>query len=307
MRVLVTGGAGFIGSHVTDLLVSKEHEVIIIDNLSCGKIENVNPKAKFIKKDLTDQNISSEIQNYIKNCETIFHFAADAHVSTSAVEPEHTYRNNVTATMNVLEICRKFDIKNIVFSSTSTVYGEPKTIPTPEDHYCQPISNYGASKLACEAFCSSYSDSYGIKATILRYANIFGERSLRGLIHDVYKKIKKDSKHVELLGNGKQEKSYMYIKDCVSATMLAWEKQNKNFDVFNVGSEKKLSVDEVVDKICSSLKVSPEFTYTGSDRGWTGDVRKMQLDIKKIKSLGWKEEIAFNRGLDLYLDWIRGS
>ncbi len=319
MNILVTGGAGFIGSHIVDRLVEKT-SVTVIDNLSNGDIKNVNKKARFIRKDINSITVSD-----LKDIETVFHLAADPEVRISADNPNSGFENNVTATFNLLEACRKADIKKLVFTSTSTVYGEANIIPTPENYPCEPISNYGASKLACEAYLSSYANSYGIKATVLRYANIFGERSNHGVMYDFFHKLKKNkndlnllqknkfkvlknesfSNELEILGNGKQEKSYLHVSDCVSATLLASEKQNKIYDVFNVGSEDKYDVDYVAKLVCKLLKVNPKFRYTGTERGWVGDVKIMQLSVDKIKKIGWKQRIGFDEGVKRYMNWLK--
>jgi len=299
MRVLVTGGAGFIGSHISDYLLSKGHLVYVLDNLSSGDRKNINPSCKLILHDI------KKPFKKIEEIDSVFHFAADPEVRTSSLIPVKNFRNNVVGTLNILEWCRKNDVKNFVFASTSAVYGEAAVIPTPEDYPSFPISNYGASKVSCEAYVCSYAHTYGIKSTVLRYANIFGERSRHGVIHDFYLKLKKNPKKLEILGNGLQKKSYLYIKDAVNATILAWESQKHVFDIFNVGSEKKHTVNEVATIVCKELALSPSFSYTGGERGWVGDVRAMLLDVSKIKKLGWKEMVPFERGVHDYILWLR--
>ena len=192
MSVLVTGGAGFIGSHIVDALVESSNDsavITAIDDLSNGDLKNINKKARFARKNLVSENITSELDGV----DTVFHFAADPEVKSSAKMPAHSFENNVATTFKLLEQCRKAEVKSFIFASTSTVYGDASVIPTPETHNPQPISNYGASKLACEAYCSSYAHCYGIKATVLRYANILGERSTHGVIYDFFYKLKKNS------------------------------------------------------------------------------------------------------------------
>lgn len=298
----VTGGAGFIGSHIVDRLISQDLEVTIIDNLLSGKKTNLNPNATFLKKDIHD-NLTKQL----KDGDTVFHMAADPDVRSSATNPKPSFDSNVIGTYNLLECCRKADVKHIVFSSTSTVYGDAKTIPTPEDYPCFPISNYGASKLACEAYLSSFAQSYSIKATILRYANIFGERSTHGVIYDFYHKLLKNNKELEILGDGKQDKSYLHISDCVSATLLACKKQKQIFDVFNVGSNEKHTVNDIADIVSKSMHVSPSYRYTGSSRGWIGDVNLMLLDTKKIRNLGWKESVSLDKAVPTYIKWLSSS
>jgi len=300
MQTIVTGGAGFIGSHITDVLIARGHEVTIIDNLISGDKKNINPKAKFIRLDIRNRKVAS----FFDGAEIIFHMAASPEVRTSAIDPTESYDNNVNGTFNLLEACRKKDVKHVVFASTSTVYGEAALIPTPEEYICEPISNYGASKLACEAYLSSYAHTYGIKCTALRYANIYGERSKHGVMYDFYNKLKKNPKRLEILGNGKQEKSYLHVFDCVSATILAAQKQQKIYDVFNVGSKEKQTVDYIAKVMSSCIELHPKFEYTGLDRGWKGDVRTMLLDIDKINKLGWKPSISLEEGIRRYVTWL---
>ena len=299
MRCVITGGAGFIGSHLVDSLIKDGHDVLVIDNLSSGKREYVNPSAGFIKAD-----INSDLSSSIKGADAVFHFAADPDVRASADNPEPSFRNNVVGTYSVLESCRKADVKSFVLASTSTVYGETETIPTPETQPCFPISNYAASKLANEAYLSSFCGSYGLRGTVVRYANIFGERSTHGVMIDFYNKLKKNPHELKILGNGKQDKSYLHVSDCVRATILAQSKQAKNFDVFNIGSRKKVTVSELASLMCKRLNISPKFSYSGSERGWVGDVKLMLLQTNKIESLGWHESLTFEQGLDRYISWL---
>ncbi len=300
MRIVVTGGAGFIGSHITDKLVEDGNEVTIIDDLSAGRKEYVNPDAKFAPKDLSHEMVTRDL----KGNDAVFHMAADPDVRSSARIPTKSFNLNVIMTFRLLEACRKADIKHLVFASTSTVYGDADIIPTPEDYPREPISNYGASKLACEAYCSAYAHSYGMKATMVRYANIFGERSSHGVMYDFYNKLKKNPKKLEILGDGNQDKSYLHVDDCVSATLTAFEKQDKIYDVFNIGSSEKHSVNEIAKLVCDAMKLKPEFKYKGGTRGWTGDVKLMLLDVNKIESLGWKQKISFQEGVKRYVKWL---
>ncbi|MFH1785402.1 MAG: NAD-dependent epimerase/dehydratase family protein [Candidatus Micrarchaeota archaeon] len=300
MKVAVTGGAGFIGSHLVDKLIEEKNTVTVIDNLCAGKQEHVDTKATFIKKDIR-QNLSNEF----KDIEAVFHFAADPEVRSSATAPTNGFDINVVGTMSVLEACRTSKVKHIILASTSTVYGYSETIPTPEDNMCSPISNYGASKLACEAYFSSYSSSYGIKSTCLRFANIFGERSTHGVMFDFYNKLKKNPNELEILGDGKQDKSYLHVSDCVSAILTAFKKQKKTSDVYNVGSQEKTTVNHLAKLVCNNLGIDPLFKYTGSKQGWVGDVPLMLLDVSKLEKLGWKQKLNFADGVKQYVNWLR--
>lgn len=301
MKTIVTGGAGFIGSHLADELIKQGHEVLVIDSLVSGSEENVPKEARLIKKDITTDDLAPDF----KDADAVFHFAADPDVRSSAENPANSFKLNVVGTFNVLEACRAVDVKKFVFASTSTVYGEPETIPTPETQDCEPISNYGASKLACEAYISSYAHSYGIQSTVLRLANIFGTRSTHGVMFDFFHKLKKDPNKLEILGNGKQEKSYLYVSDCVSGTLTAFQNQKKIYGAFNVGSKEKHTVDEIAALVAKTLDSRPKTQYTGGARGWKGDVKLMLLDVSKLDGLGWSQKVSFKEGVRLYLQWLK--
>ncbi len=293
MKVVVTGGAGFIGSHVVERLLREEYEVSVVDNLSSGSLENLKnvrgaSRFSFFKGDL--RNIG-DVKEAFKNTTTVFHLAANPEVRLG--DPLVHYENNIQATFNVLELMRKLDIKEIVFASSSTVYGEAKRLPTPENYGpLKPISVYGASKLACEALISSYTHTYGFKGIILRYANVVGPRHGRGVVHDFVIKLLKNPRKLEILGDGTQRKSYIWIEDAVNASLLAWKRCNEELCVFNIGSEDSITVKEIADIVVEEMGLkSVEYAFTGGvkgGRGWIGDVKVMHLDISKLISLGFK-------------------
>lgn len=299
--ILITGGAGFIGSVLARKLAEK-NEVVIADNLCSGAFENVGTLT-LLKGDVSDANFLNKVFS-ANDFSTVYHFAADPDVKSSAANPAKSFENNVIATFNVLEAMRRHDVERMVFASSSVVYGNAREIPTPETATLQPISNYGASKLACEAYCASYSAAYGIKTTILRYANIFGPPSTHGVLHDFYYKLKKNPKTLEILGDGMQTKSYLFVDDAVNATILAQQKQGKQFDVFNVGSEKAINVKEVAGELCKQMKVTPQYSFTGGKQGWTGDVTNMFISTKKIEALRWKMRYSFSEGVKKYFEWL---
>jgi UDP-glucose 4-epimerase len=301
MKAIVSGGAGFIGSHLVDELIKEGHEVMVIDNLVSGSMEFLPKEATIIKKDITTDDIAPEI----KGADSFFHFAADPDVRSSAHNPAQSFKHNVVGTFNVLEACRAADVKKFIFASTSTVYGDAQIIPTPETHDTKPISNYGASKLACESYVASYAHSYGLQSTVLRFANIFGPRSNHGVMHDFYHKLKKDPTKLEILGDGLQEKSYLYISDTISAIMFAFKKQQNLYDVFNVGSKEKRTVNEIAGLVSKTGNWKPETAYTGTPRGWIGDVRLMQLDVSKLEQLGWQPKVSFEDGVKRYVEWLK--
>lgn len=280
--ILVTGGAGFIGSHLVDKLVDLGN-VRVVDNLSSGKKEFVNEKAEFVLADLANEDITG----LLRDVDEVWHLAANPDVRVGSEKPEEIYRNNVLATFRLLEAMRKNGVKKIIFTSTSTVYGEAKVIPTPEDYPMHPISVYGASKLACEALIESYCHTFGFVAYIYRFANVIGKRSTHGVIYDFIRKLRANPKELEILGNGEQKKSYIYIEDCVDA-MFAGLKASDPVNIFNIGSEDQVKVRRIAEIVCEEMNLTPEFKFTGGDRGWVGDVPVMLLSIEKLKKLGWK-------------------
>ncbi len=280
--IVVTGGAGFIGSHVVDRLVNID-DVIVLDNFSNGKLEFVNPEATVYRIDLT----SDEFVDIIKGADEIWHLAANPDVRIGSENPDEIYRNNVLATYRLLEAMRRAKVEKIIFTSTSTVYGEAKVIPTPEDYPTYPISIYGASKLACEALIESYCHTFDMKCWIYRFANVIGRRSTHGVIYDFIMKLKKNPNELLILGDGEQNKSYIYIDDCIDA-MFAGLKAEEVVNIFNIGSEDQVKVKRIAEIVCEEMGVNPKFKFTGGKRGWKGDVPVMLLSIERLKKLGWR-------------------
>ncbi|HJJ58117.1 MAG TPA: NAD-dependent epimerase/dehydratase family protein [Methanocorpusculum sp.] len=288
MKCIVTGGAGFIGSHLTDLLVSQGCEVVVIDSMAAGRMENlknVDGKITFVKCDLLDDGW----QEQFKGADRVYHIAADPDVRGSARKSREVYENNVTATVRVLEAMKEYDVKEIVFTSTSTVYGEDSVIPTPETYSPMvPISIYAASKLACEAMISAYAATYGWHAWVYRFANIIGARSTHGVIYDFVQKLRANPKELEILGDGTQAKSYLSVGECVNAVVFAPTISHDTFNFFNIGSEDWVTVKRIAELVVEEMGLSGvSFKFTGGDRGWVGDVPKMQLSVDKLKSFGW--------------------
>lgn len=296
---LVTGGAGFIGSHLVDNLMERGISVTVLDDLSAGKLNNISrwlkdSKFKFIMGDALNP---SDIRKAMDGCEIVFHLAANPDVKIGAFNTRIDYEQNILATYNLLEAMKESEhCKSIVFTSTSTVYGEAKKMPTPEDYGpLKPISLYGASKLACEALISGYSHLFGFKSVICRLANIVGPRSGHGVIYDFIKKLRNNPKILEVLGDGMQRKSYLYVKDCVEALLVASEKAEEQVEIYNVGSEDAVNVATIAKIVIQEMELSDvEIKYTGGlddGRGWRGDVKEMLLDISKIKMLGWEPKL----------------
>ena len=294
--VLVTGGAGFIGSHLVDSLMSRDCKVHVLDNLTGGSLENVkkwldHPRFRFIHGDLLSK---ADIEAAVEGCEYVFHLAANPEVRLGSVAPNVHFEQNTVATFNLLEAVRKAGtVKSLVFTSSSTVYGDALEIPTPEDYTpLEPISIYGASKLASEAIIMAYAHTYGFKATIFRLANIIGPRSKHGVIYDFVFKLKKNPRELEILGDGTQAKSYLHVDDCVEGMLCGLEKSRKTVEVFNLGSEDWVDVKTIANIVVEEMGLkNVAFFFTGGvdgGRGWKGDVKYMLLAIDKIKALGWK-------------------
>jgi UDP-glucose 4-epimerase len=299
-KVLVTGGAGFVGSHLVDVLMTREAKVNVFDNLTAGTLDNIkqwldNPNLNFIKGDLLNPADLAKIEK--TSFETVFHLAANPEVRIGLTNPDIHFQQNIVATHNLLESLRKTKNKpTIIFTSTSTVYGEPTKMPTPEDYApLKPISTYGASKLASEALISAYAYTYGFKAIILRLANIVGPRSKHGVIYDFTQKLNKNPTQLEILGDGTQTKSYLYISDCIEAMLIGLEKSTEPVEIYNVGSEDQIDVKTIAEIVAEEMGLqNVEFKFTGGvdgGRGWKGDVKNMLLDTSKLKSLGWKPKL----------------
>jgi UDP-glucose 4-epimerase len=291
MEIIVTGGAGFIGSHVADRLVAENHTVVVLDNLSSGNEEFLAPhfsnaNFQFNKIDLVHDNITS----FFDGVDEVWHLAANPEVRLGAENTRVHLEQNVIATYNVLEAMRLNNVRRILFTSTSTVYGEADQLPTPEEYPTIPISLYGASKLACEAFIASYCHTFDMHAWIYRFANVIGVRSTHGVIYDFINKIRSNSAELEILGDGTQTKSYIYVSDCIEAMLAGLQAaETSRVHTFNIGTKDMTSVTRIAELVCETMQASPEFTFTGGKRGWIGDVPVMLLDVSKLNTLGWKQ------------------
>jgi UDP-glucose 4-epimerase len=293
-KVLVTGGAGFIGSHVVDRLVQMGNVVTVFDNLSSGRMEFIahhleNPNFTLIEGDLLN---TAEIEAACKDMDIVFHIAANPDVKLGVTDTKVHFDQNITATYNVLEAMRKNNVTNLAFTSTSTVYGEASIIPTPENYGpLMPISLYGASKLACEALITSYSHTFDMHSWIFRFANIIGDRGTHGIIVDFIEKLRNNPDELEILGDGKQSKSYLHVRECVDAMMFSITNSNDEVNIFNIGSEDATNPTRIGQIIVEEMELTDvQFNYTGGSRGWKGDVPVMMLAIDKMKELGWKNE-----------------
>ena len=286
-RILITGGAGFIGSHLAENLLEANNDVLIVDDFSNSTQEWVPDGAAVIEADLTDREA---VENVVTaDLDIVFHLAARKDPNDD--DPRGQFAENTTMTHLLLEQCRTAGVEQFAFASSSTVYGEAPR-PTPEDYApLEPISVYGASKLGEEGLVSTYAHSYGMTAFIFRFANIVGPRLRGAVIPDFIEKLRADPGSLTILGDGRQEKSYMHVTDCVNAMSYLVEhttEQSGPVHTFNLGTKTTTSVDEIAGIVSEVLDVDPTFEYTGGDRGWTGDVPKMRLSTEKLAALGWE-------------------
>lgn len=294
-----------MGSHLAERFVSDGVEVVGLDNFSCGfmsNLENLMKKKEFhlIKGDIRK---IADLQKGMKDADCVLHFAAQSSVPKSAENPLEDFEVNVKGTINILECARRMDVETVIFASSSTVYGVPEVLPTDENQPILPISNYGASKAAAEAFCTSYSALYGIRTANLRYYNIYGPRSRRGVMFDLLEKLRKNWKELEVLGDGTQTKDFLYISDAVDATMLVIRKGKLRGEAYNVGYGRNFSVAEVVEKILkiTGLARKTKVKYTG--KSWPGDVPVTLANISRLQSLGFRPEVSLEDGLRKFVDW----
>ena len=292
MRALVTGGAGFIGSHLIDRLVARGDKVSVVDNLSSGVIEFIqghidSGAVTFHNADLKDLNGLVPLMDGI---DMVYHLAANPDIRLGTKITDTDLNEGTIATYNVLEAMRLAGVGKIAFASSSVVYGEGAPMPTPENHGpCLPISLYGASKQAGEGLIGSWVGTFGLQAWIFRFANIIGERGTHGVIFDFIHKLKADPSRLEVLGNGLQEKSYMEVGDCVDAILHVIENTDANINLYNLGSNDTCSVRNIAAIViretgCDGASIE----YTGGDRGWAGDIPKAMLAINRLKELGFK-------------------
>jgi len=310
MKYFVTGGAGFIGSNLVDRLLSRNDEVTVFDNFSTGIPEYLNNAKKItgftlIKGDLLDQDV---LNRAVTNCDFVFHLAANADVRFGIEHPAKDLHSNTIATFNVLEAMRKNSINKIAFSSTGSVYGEAKVIPTPEDApFPMQTSLYGASKLAGEGLIESYCEGFGFQSWIFRFVSILGERYPHGHVFDFYKQLRDHPKHLDVLGNGHQKKSYLYVQDCLDAIQIALQKSQEKVNIFNLGTDEYCEITESIHWICTHLGLKPKIHYTGGDRGWIGDNPFIYLDCQKIRSLGWHPQLTIKESIIRTLEFLENN
>ncbi len=308
MNYFVTGGAGFIGSNLVDRLLADGHHVTAYDNFSTGQRPFLsealrNPRFRLVEGDLLD---TPALNRAMSGQQLVFHLAANADVRFGTNHPDRDLKQNTVATFNVLEAMRANGVKRIGFSSTGSVYGEPEVFPTPETApFPIQTSLYAASKVAGEALISAYATGFGFQAYIFRFVSILGERYTHGHVFDFYAKLLNNPHSIEVLGNGKQRKSYLYVQDCINAILTVVEKATHPVNVVNLGADEYCQVDDSLGWISARLGLSPKRLYSGGERGWIGDSPFIFLDTTKLKSFGWKQTLSIRDAVIRTLDYLR--
>jgi len=301
MRAIVFGGAGFIGSALAAKLLSEGSEVTVFDSLYTGRMENLsacsNEKGfRFIKADMRD---AEAVKKAIAGHDIAYHLAANADIRGGMDNTMLDLEYNAITTINCLEAMRKTDVKKIVFASSSAVYGEPEVFPTPESYGpLRPTSLYGASKLAAEGYISAFCEDFGMRSWVFRFVNILGAANNHGVVGDFIRKLKADPKSLEILGDGKQQKSSLYISDCLSGIEAALKHGKETTNIYNIGNDDWVRVDQIADEVCAAMKlVGVKYSHTGGKRGWLGDMPFVFLDNKKLRETGWKPSMGSRQAL----------
>jgi len=310
LRYFVTGCAGFIGSTLTDRLLSLGHEVVGYDNFSTGRarfLERALAHARFrlIRGELSE---AGELAAAMRGCELVFHLAANADVRHGLEHPRRDLEQNTLATLQVLEAMRAAGLKHIAFTSSGAVYGDAVQVPTPEEAgFPIQTSLYGASKAAAEGLIGAYCAGLDFRAHIFRCVSVLGERYAHGHVLDFQRQLAADPLHIRVLGDGRQRKSYIYVHDCIDAMLLALERATARINILNVGTEHSCSVDESLGWICAALGVQPQVTYGGGERGWAGDSPLILLDVGRLRALGWQPRLTIREAVQATVEYLRAN
>lgn len=308
-KFIVTGGAGFIGSHFVDHALAQNHDVTVFDNLSTGQMfflesAQESKKFKFVKGDICDLR---QIENAIADAKPdwVIHLAANADIRFGLEQPRKDLDVNTIGSWNVLEAMRKSSCKKILFSSTGSVYGEPAVFPTPETcPFPEQTSLYAASKVAAEGMISAYCHGFQFTGLVFRFVSILGPRYSHGHVFDFVKQLRQDSSKLKVLGNGRQNKSYLNVSDLIAGLQVGLNKATSGFHVLNIGHDGSLVVDESIATIAKTLKMSPKIEHTGGERGWVGDSPRIQLDTTKLKKWGWQAQIDLHQSVQQTAEYL---
>lgn len=288
-KLIVTGGAGFIGSHLTDYLIENGHQVIVVDNLMLGKKEFINKKAEFKKVDIRNEK---KLEKIFKGVEAVFHLAADPRLPVSIEDPGSTHEINVTGTLNILNVARKVGVKKVIFSSSCAVYGD-QPLPIVETAIPNPLSPYGLHKLMGEQYCHLFYELYGLQSVCLRYANVFGPRKLANgsypMVIPVFLDQKKKGQKLTIVGDGENTRDYIHVNDVVMANVAAWQSQVVDGQAINIGSNKQTSVNQIAKLIGGETVAIP---------ARAGEMRYIEVSNTKAKELlDWSPTISLEEGI----------
>lgn len=307
MRCFVTGCAGFVGSNLTERLLSAGHRVVGVDNLSTGherflSAAREHPNFQWVRADVLD---SAALTESMSGSDFVFHLSANADLRFGFEHPRRDLEQNTLATHGVLDAMRSAGIRRIAFASSGSVYGDTPQVPTPENApFPVHTSLYGASKAAGEGLIAAYCAGFGFQSYIFRLVSILGERYTHGHVVDFYRQLRGDRARLRVLGNGRQRKSYLYVQDCIDAMLLAIDRSNGRVNIFNVGTDDHCEVNDSIRWICEALGVAPTIDYSGGERGWVGDNPFIFLDTAKIRSLGWRPRLTIREGVIKTLDYL---
>lgn len=290
MKILVTGGAGFIGSHLCDRLLEEGHKVFAVDNFVLGRSENIahihHPNFEFVKCDVLNRAQMAAIF-CIGEFDMVYHLAANSDIQKGGRDPHVDYDLTFNTTFTILDLMKEYGVKKLFFASTSAIFGETYDVLSENYGPLRPVSNYGAAKMASEAFISAYSAMYGIQVWITRFPNVVGERFTHGVIYDFIHKLQTNPNELEVLGNGEQCKPYVYVRDLVDGIQYVINHSNEPFNVYMLGSDSRTKVKEIAQMVIEEMGLNATIRYTGGDRGWKGDVPEFRYDLSKVNQLGW--------------------
>jgi UDP-glucose 4-epimerase len=308
VKIFVSGGAGFIGSHLTDRLLDRGATVVVADNLVLGRVSNLAEAmarggVRFIEMDVADEAAVAALFASEK-FDAVFHMAANSDIARSHADPNTDFTNTLRTTWSILEAMRRHAVKQIVFASTSAIYGDVPGIIREDHGPLMPISHYGAAKLASEALISSFGENYGIRRWMTRFPNVVGDRSTHGAVYDFARKLKRTPDRLEVLGDGTQVKPYLHVSDLVDAILLTWDRADEQSNFFNVGGPTRCSVKRMAEIVVEVSGLDACIEYTGGDRGWIGDVPKVEYDTSKIRALGWEPRLDSEAAVRAAASWM---
>ena len=310
MTAFITGAAGFVGSNLTDRLLALGHDVVGFDNFSTGRSEFLegaleNPRFRLHRGDLLDLEALSKA---MEGANFVYHLAANADVRFGTEHPRKDLEQNTIGTWNVLEAMRINNVRRIAFSSTGSVYGEPEVFPTPEGcPFPVQTSLYGASKLAAEGLIAAYAEGFGMEAWIFRFVSLLGPRYSHGHVIDFYRQLRKHPDFLNVLGDGHQRKSYLYVGDCIEAILTATQQASGKVNIFNLGTDQVCEVKDSIAWICEHLGIRPRLTFSGGERGWVGDSPLISLECTRIRSLGWRPTLSIQQAVVRTLEFLQDN